>query len=137
MKNYRSISCTTHARIRDAHDVGDAFAQELGRYRHIPYFRHARISAGTAVSQNHYAILIYVETRIIHTGVKILNRLENNCPSAVAEQVSTCRRGLNHRTVRGNIAMQYGNTRMWFKRLGKRMDHFPIPALCSRDVLPN
>src|SRR5436309_1660016 len=61
VQDHGAVRSAAHARIGDAHHVGDALLQELGRQRHVADFGHAGIALRPAVLQHHDALLGDVE----------------------------------------------------------------------------
>ena len=88
MEHDRAVGRAAHARIGDAHHVGDALAQNLRRQGHVPDFRHPGISARAAVLKHHDAVFVDVERFVVDAGVEIFDRLENNGTSAMLQQIA-------------------------------------------------
>ena len=86
MKHDGSVSGATHARIRNPDHVRNAFAQQFGRYRHIPNFRHARVAARAAVLKHHHAVFIDVQAVVIDSSVEFFDILENHGAPAMLKQ---------------------------------------------------
>ena len=55
VQNHRSVGGAAHARIGNADHIGDAFTQQFGGQQHVAHFRHARITARSAILQHHDA----------------------------------------------------------------------------------
>src|SRR5215475_4909559 len=106
VQDYGAIGGAAHARIGDANHIGNTLLQDLRRQRHVSYFGHSWISAGSAVFEDHHARLVDVELRIIDASAEILNVFENDGAAAMLHQVGRCCRGFEDCAIGAEISFQ-------------------------------
>src|SRR6476659_4834479 len=87
VQHHGAVRRATHARVRNAHYVGDALLQELRRQRHVANFRHAGVALRPAVLQHHDAALVDVELRIVDAPMEVLDVLEHHRAPLVPEEL--------------------------------------------------
>ncbi len=101
VQHHGAIGRAGHARVGDAHHVGDALAQHLRRQAHVADLGHAGIAARAAVLQHHHAGLVDVERLVVDLAPcsRRYPRTRPPGPGAVI-RCGDGGRGLQHRAVR-------------------------------------
>ncbi len=128
MQNRRAISGATHARIGNAHHIGDALFEHLGWQGHVADFRHAGVTARATVLQHHDAVFIDVQVRIINLGVELFNRFKHHGGPTVLQQMLGRGRRFDHGAVGGQIATDHRNASCRHERIVDSFDHVAVVA---------
>jgi hypothetical protein len=61
--------------------------QELARQGHVRHLGHAGVAAWSAPAQDEHRAGVDVQSRVVDAGVEVLDRVEDDSPPAVAQQV--------------------------------------------------
>jgi hypothetical protein len=136
VENHAAVGGAAHARVRDAHHVGDALLENLGRQRHVAHFGHAGVALRPAVLEHHDRALVHLQVRVVDALVEVLDVLEYHRAAAVAHELRARRRGLDDRAVGAQVAAQHRDTGVLFEGFVERRNHVTVPAGGVFDVLP-
>jgi hypothetical protein len=120
VQHHGAVGGAAHARVADAHHVGDALAQHLGRQRHVAHLGHAGVALGAAVLQHQDAGLVDVQVLVVDAGVEVVAVLEHHRAAGVLHQRRRGRAGLDDRAARRQVAAQHGDAGLVLEGLGQR-----------------
>src|SRR5262245_12350261 len=137
VQDHGAVRGAAHARVRDAHHVGDAFLQYLGRQRHVADLGHAGIALRPAVLEHHHAAFVDVELRVVDARVEVLDALEHHRAAAVLHELGRGGGWFYYRAVRAEVAAQYRDPGVLLERLLERRNDVAIPARRVLHVLPH
>ncbi len=86
MQHHRSVRSAAHARVGNAHQVGDSALQQLFRQRHVADFGHPRITLRPRTLQHHHRVLVDFQRRIVDALLEVFDVGEHHRPAAMLEQ---------------------------------------------------
>ena len=101
--------------------------EQLGRQRHVGDLRHARVALGAAAAQHQHRVGVDVEVGVVDPGVQVLDRVEDDGPAAVLQQVRGGGGRLDDGTGRREVAVQDGDPGVGLQRLGAEPDDLRVP----------
>ncbi len=137
VQDHRAISGSAHASVRDADHVFEPAFEYFGWQTHIADLRHARIAARSTVLEHKNRIFVHHQIRVLDAFVIVLNIFEGHGRAAMAQQMRRCRRRLDYRAVRREIAPQYCDPTVFRQRIVHRPNDFAIPVGSVLRVFPD
>ena len=135
VQHHGAVGGAAHARVADAHHVGDALLQHLGRQRHVADLGHAGVALGPAVLQHQDAVLVDVEVGVVDARVEVVAVLEHHRAAVVHHQRRRRGARLDHRAARRQVAAQHADAGVRLERLRHRLDDARVEVLRVGDVL--
>src|ERR1700730_3723749 len=92
VQHHGAVSRAAHARVGNAHDVGNAFLQQLLRNRHVADFGEAGIALGPGPFEHHHRRLVDGEVGRVEALLEMLDALEHHGAALVPHQLWRGRR---------------------------------------------
>ena len=127
----RAIGGAGHARVGDAHHVGDALAQHLRRQAHVADLGHARIALRPAVLQDHDAGLVDVERFVVDLGLVVVDVLEDDGPARCTIRCGEAADGFSTAPLGARLPRSTAMPPDRGQRLLGRPDHVLVPVATS------
>ena len=87
VQDYGALGCAAHPAVADADHVADALFEELARQREVGHLGHAGVAPRAAAAQHQHRVGVDVEVGVVDAGGEVLDRVEDDGPAAVAQQV--------------------------------------------------
>ena len=129
MQNHRTVGRAAHAPIRNSYHVGDPLAQHFRWQGHVANLGKSGVAFGTGTLEHHHAVFIDIELFVVDAGVQVFDAFEHHRTAAVHQQRwRRCRR-FDDRSVRRQIALQYGDAGLILEWCTQRQDHFAVVTL--------
>ncbi len=82
-----AVRGAAHPAVADPDHVAHALREQLLRQRHVRHLGHAGVALRAAAAQHQHRVRVDVEVGVVDAGVEVLDRVEDDGPAAVLEQV--------------------------------------------------
>ena len=136
-EHHRAVGRAAHARVGDAHHVGDARFSSFGGKRHIADLGHPGIALRAAVLEHHHAVFVDVQRRIVDSLLEILDVLEDDGAARdAASDAAIAADGLITAPSGARLPRSTAMPAVLQQRAVERADHFAVPVGALRGSSP-
>ena len=136
VQHHSAIGRATHARVGDAHHVGDTLGKQLGRQPHVAHLGHAGITLGPAILHHQDRVGVHIQVWVVDAGLVVLEVLEDHGAPPMLHQRRRGRRRLEHCALGRQVAPQDADTAVGHQGFVQRADDVLIVKWRGVAVVP-